>query len=203
MVFNFLLNRIFSKKQKYNTYQDYLDHQKEKTLDPQRREKWLGKEWESKLTGFNEVFQRHSDVLKTCRKAICIGARTGQEVKALRDLGIDAIGIDLVPHPPLVIEGDMHNIPFEDGSFDFAFSNCFDHSLHPDRFISEMERVTKPGGHALIQLQIGVSQDKYTETKVKSSSQVTKLFKQSKIVEDKQIPQNFAAMNWEILARKS
>ena len=29
----------------YQEYDDYVDHQKEKTLDPVRRKKWLGEEW--------------------------------------------------------------------------------------------------------------------------------------------------------------
>ncbi len=30
----------------YETYDDYVEHQKEKTLDPVRRKKWLGEEWD-------------------------------------------------------------------------------------------------------------------------------------------------------------
>ncbi|CAH2041072.1 unnamed protein product, partial [Thlaspi arvense] len=41
-------------------------------------------------------------------KALCIGARVGQEVEALRRVGVsDSVGIDLVPYPPLVLQGDF------------------------------------------------------------------------------------------------
>jgi len=186
----------------YKTYQDYLSHQKEKTLNPAKREKWLSEEWEIKLNGFREVFNRYNDILKTSKKALCLGARTGQEVQALRDMGIDAIGIDLVPYEPLVIEGDIHNIAFPDESFDFVFSNSFDHALHPDKVVSEIERVLKREGYALLQLQIGIYQDEYTETVIKTSAKVIHLFKHSSVIIDKEIPQNFAGMTWEILMRK-
>ena len=167
---------------KNNSYQDYLDHQKEKTLDPKRRAKWLGEEWSIKLNGFNEIFRQHKNLVSVCNNALCVGARTGQEVQALRDINIDAIGIDLVPHPPLVIEGDMHNMPFSNNEFDFVFSNCFDHSLYPEKFISETKRVLKPGGFVLFQFQVGIDLDKYTETFIFDSSDFTKWFDSSEIV---------------------
>src|SRR3546814_13796700 len=34
-------------KRRYASYDEYLAHQKTKTLDPIRREKWLGEEWRS------------------------------------------------------------------------------------------------------------------------------------------------------------
>jgi len=65
---------------------------------------------------------------------------------------MDAIGIDIVPYEPYVILGDIHNAPFEDASVDFVFTNIFDHSIYPQKFISEMQRVLKPGGHVLMHL---------------------------------------------------
>lgn len=187
---------------KYKSYKEYLAHQKEKTFNPEKRKKWLGQEWEIKLNGFKKVFGRYKNILKTCKKALCLGARTGQEVQALCDMGIDAIGIDLVPCEPLVMEGDIHNIPFSNESFAFVFSNVFDHALYPDKFISEIERVLKCRGYSLLQFQIEIQQDEYTEKIIKKSTEAIQLFKHSKVVIDKKIPQNFAAMNWEILMRK-
>ena len=54
----------------------------------------------------------------------------------------------------------------------------------------------------MLQLQIGIYQDEYTETVIKKSAEVIKLFKHSKVIIDKEIPQNFAAMTWEILMEK-
>ncbi len=34
--------------------------------------------------------------------------------------------------------------------FDFAFSNSFDHTPDPEKFLAEMQRVLKPGGILMI-----------------------------------------------------
>jgi glycosyltransferase involved in cell wall biosynthesis len=193
---------LLTGNKKYPKYEDYLRHQMEKTLDPIRREKWLGKEWGLKLGGFRQIFSGHQKVLATCKKALCLGARTGQEVEALREIGLEAIGVDLVPREPLVIRGDFHHLPFKEHSIDFIFTNSFDHALDPQRVASEIERVLKPGGYFLLHLQIGLAQDAYTETVIPRSRDVLRLFRNSKIVLDHRIHKNFAAMNWEILLKK-
>jgi len=55
-------------------------------------------------------------------------------------------GIDLVAFPPLVAEGDMHNLGFADGSFDVVYSNVVDHAYDLRRNLSEMSRVLRFGG---------------------------------------------------------
>ena len=142
-----------------NKYADYISLQKEKTTDPKRREKWLNQEWDLKLNGFERIFRENISVIG--RKCLCIGARTGQEVQALINLGKEAVGIDLVPCEPLVIEGDFHDLSFEDESFDFVFSNVFDHALYPDKFLQEINRVLSSTGVAILHLQTGGFNDKY------------------------------------------
>lgn len=181
-------------------YLDYLKKQKEKTLDPARRKKWLGEEWDLKIKEFKEIFTEYKFALKDCKNALCVAARTGQEVQALQDMGINAIGIDIVPCPTLVIEGDMHNIPYPDKSFDFVYSNSFDHSLYPDKFVREMERVARK--YILLQLQIGVTQDEYTATTINSSEEVIKLFNSFSVVANRQLPQPRLGMNWDLLLSK-
>jgi len=186
------------------SYDDYLRHQMTKTLDPERRVKWVegGIEWEEKLNGFYEIFNRYNDMLSNCETALCLGARTGQEVVALQERGINTIGIDLVPYPPYVERGDIHELSYEDNKFDFVYTNIFDHSLHPDKFCSEMMRVLTPGGHILINLQIDTHQDIYTETVLDGSHDVVNLMEGMEVVVDNAIPQNVHAMNWELLFRK-
>ncbi len=180
-------------------YPEYIALQKEKTLDPTNRKAWLGEQWDSKLRGFREVFDRHAGILANCGRALCVGARTGQEVQALRDMGVDAIGIDLVPCQPLVVEGDMHAIPFDDNRFGFVFSNAVDHALYPDKFVAELERVIGDGGHVLLQLLVKEPSDKYGVFYTEDAGYVTDLFRQCKVLVSGPIPRNFAAMDWEIL----
>lgn len=191
--------------EKYEKYSQYVEHQKEKTNDPVRRKKWLTTEWDLKLQGFKKIFSRcmEENVLVSGQKALCIGARTGQEVQALLDLGMDAIGVDLVGHDSLVLEGDMHELPFKNKEFDFVFSNVFDHALYPDKKCSEIERVLKNNGHALLQFQVGIDQDKYTETFVHNPIlDVIPHFNKSFPVYNRSVSRNFAGMNWEVLLKR-
>jgi SAM-dependent methyltransferase len=188
----------------YDNYGDYIEHQKEKTLDPKRREKWLGEEWELKLNGFSKIFGHTcKNILETEMRSLCIGARTGQEVVALKALGVDAVGIDLVPCEPHVIYGDMHNLDFDDESFDFIFTNVFDHSLSPDKMISEIERVLKPSGYFLLHMQLEQGSDEYAENEIDNvDADILPFFKETDVCVNRPIPRNFAGMNWEILTVK-
>lgn len=186
----------------YVSYDEYVDHQKEKTLDPHRKNKWLKDEWEVKVEGFKEVFNRNWEHISDKENALCLGARAGQEVKALQSLGIQAIGIDLVPFEPYTIEGDIHDLQFDSGAFDIVFSNIFDHSLYPDKFSSEIERVLQPGGIVILHLQIGEDLDEYTETYVYDPSVVIKLFANFDVLESRAIEHTFDPMDWEVVLEK-
>jgi len=53
------MNKIIMRREigkDYNTYEDYINHQKVKTTDPRRRELWLGKEWHMKIDIFKKCF---------------------------------------------------------------------------------------------------------------------------------------------------
>ena len=76
---------------------------------------------------------------------------------------MDAIGIDIVDYPPLVIYGDAHDIPFKHETFDFVFSNSLDHSIYPTKYLCEMQRVLKVGGYGLLHLQLTEDVDEYAE----------------------------------------
>jgi SAM-dependent methyltransferase len=146
------MNKIEIKE--YSSYEEYVSHQKSKAPHGSDLHKALskgGSSWDSDCSGFRQIFSNHKKLLASLNKGLCLGARTGQEVAVLQEQGLlDTIGIDLNDDPPLVIEGDVHDIPFTEASFDFIFSNIFDHVLYPDKFISEIERVLVPGGYCLL-----------------------------------------------------
>lgn len=198
---------IFNKKRivsthKYKNYQEYVEHQKSKTMQPERINKWLNEEWAVKLNGFKNIFERNADYIQGKQNALCLGARTGQEVKALRDIGISAIGIDLVPFEPYTIEGDIHNLQFREGEFDLVFTNIFDHSLYPEKFCSEMERVTQSGGVIMIHLQLGSDVDRYTETIVLKPNAVLEMFHNVEKLQSRRIKNTFDSMDWELILMK-
>ena len=203
---NIVYHNFFSPKfrvlRRHSDYESYVKKQKEKTLDQKRIAKWFGQEWNTKLEGFRVLFERNSEIIKEAKKCICLGARTGQEVAALHELGKDAIGIDLVEFPPLTIEGDIHKLSYKDSSFDFVFTNIFDHSLYPDKFVIEMERVCKSGGFILINIQLFNSGDDYSENIINDAKELINLFESSKLVYSRSINNTFDGMNWEVAMSK-
>jgi len=80
---------------------------------------------------------------------LCVGARYGIEMLAMREMGYSAsrvIGIDLYPRSDSVKRADMHRLPFSPASFDVIYSHhTLDHSLDPQRALKEMARVSRPG----------------------------------------------------------
>lgn len=193
---------------KYENYESYLNHQKEKTLDPDKRKKWLNEEWDLKIDGFKGEFEKIKDFLTEDKRCLCLGARTGQEVVALQQLGIkNAIGVDIVPHLPNVIEGDAHNLDFEDNSFDFVYSNIINYSIDPKKMISEVERVLSSNGIFFLQCYTGLSQDPYIVNKFNNPLyDICTLFDQSYCLAMNKANEdgspNFAGMNISIIFKK-
>ena len=138
----------------YESYAEYLAHQREKTTNPALRSK-LTARWPKDLRRFLAIFRRLDGTIPTGSRVLCLGARLGAEVAAMRQLRYDAIGVDLVANPPLVIHGDFHALPFPDDTFALAFSNSVDHVHDLGRFAAEDERVLRPDGHLLVVLPIG------------------------------------------------
>lgn len=78
---------------------------------------------------------------------LCLGARTGAEVKAAINIGYRrSVGVDLHPVGKGVIAGDWHRLPFADGAFPNAFSNSLDHCWSLEMLAEEVRRVLQPGG---------------------------------------------------------
>ncbi|XP_020177153.2 uncharacterized protein [Aegilops tauschii subsp. strangulata] len=169
----------------FRSYDDYLRHQLNKTLDPRLRRVWATRDWRRKVDAFARAFRalQAEGLLSNASRALCVGARLGQEVAALRLVGVpDAVGIDLAPAPPLVLRGDFHAQPFADGAFDFEFSNVFDHALYPDRFVAEIERTLRPGGVAVLHVAVHRRGDKYSANDLLDVDGLLALFRRSEVV---------------------
>lgn len=169
----------------FRSYDDYLKLQLNKTLNPHLRRVWATRDWGRKVAVFSRFFieLRESGFLSNTSRALCIGARMGQEVDALRAIGVaDSIGMDLVASEPLVIQGDFHSQPFQDHSFDFEFSNVFDHALYPDRFVREIERTLRPGGVCVLHVALTRRADRYSANDLYAVEGVTALFMDSDLV---------------------
>jgi SAM-dependent methyltransferase len=112
------------------TFDEYMKHQAEKTCDPSTVEK-INRHRAGRVEWFRNRFceiQRGN--------ALCLGARYGEEVEALRSLGFVARGIDLVERPPLVNYGDMNDpIP---QAYSLIYTNAFDHCWEPEQFLKNI-----------------------------------------------------------------
>lgn len=143
-------NRENFRFKKYDTYEEYVQHQKSK-LDRILEE---GEKHWFNQNNYDLTYRTHlRDRLKpylTNRglNVLCLAARLGTEVKAFIDLGCFAIGIDLNPglENHYVVVGDFHNIQYADKSLDIVFTNSFDHALYPEKILQEISRVLKPNG---------------------------------------------------------
>ena len=191
---------IFNRHKKY---QDYINKQLEKTLNPNKIKKWQGEEWQIKMDGFRHLFKRNEEFLQNKKNSICLGARTGQEVAVLRELGIDSIGIDLVEFPPYTIKGDIHNLEFDDEKFDLIFTNILDHSLYLEKFISEMERVCMKNGIIILNLQVNIPGDDYSENIINNTKPIIKMMKNSTLIRKIKIKNIFDIMNRELVFKKN
>ncbi|KAG5583097.1 hypothetical protein H5410_053724 [Solanum commersonii] len=169
----------------YTTYDTYIQKQLNKTLNPKLRKIWMTRDWDRKIQVFSKFFTdlKNENLLSDTSKVLCIGARMGQEVEAMKRIGVsDSIGMDLVPYPPLVMKGDFHNQPFDDRTFDLEFSNVFDHALFPVKFVSEIERTLKSGGVCVLHVSLSRRGDKYSANDLYSVEPLKKLFKRSELV---------------------
>ncbi|KAK1271393.1 hypothetical protein QJS04_geneDACA004210 [Acorus gramineus] len=190
-------------RRNYSTYDAYLHIQLNKTLNPSLRHLWTTRDWDRKVRVFSSFFRDllRLNLLIPSSRCLCVGARVGQEVQALISVGVpDAIGIDLVASPPLVVEGDFHRQPFEDERFDFEFSNVFDHALYPERFVAEIERTLKVGGIAAVHVAIGRRGDKYSANDLFSVDGLVGLFRVSEVVRVRRV--DGFGLDTEVVMRK-
>ena len=101
----------------------------------------------------------------TSKKVLLLGCGTGEESQLLGEYGaIDMVGIDLsqesirlaketYPNIEFAV-GDMHQLEFEDSSFDFVYSSLTIHySSKPGDVYKELFRILKPGG--AVQFSVG------------------------------------------------
>ena len=90
-------------------------------------------------------------------RVLDVGCGKGHVVKALSELGVEAVGIDLNPNAaevaviPWVQTMSATHLEFEDESFDAVVSFHAIEHIHPvDEVLREMARVIRPAGKVLL-----------------------------------------------------
>lgn len=104
------------------------------------------------------------------------------------------------PAPPLVIRGDFHAQPFANDTFDFEFSNVFDHALYPGRFVAEIERTLRPGGVAVLHVAVHRRGDKYSANDLLDVHGLVGLFRRSDVVRISKV--DAFGLDTEVILRK-
>jgi SAM-dependent methyltransferase len=79
---------------------------------------------------------------------LMIGPRTENEILLLKGLGYtNVVGLDLISYSPWVKLGDMHQMPFENNSFEVVICGwTISYSKEPERLAQEIVRVLRQGG---------------------------------------------------------
>jgi SAM-dependent methyltransferase len=90
------------------------------------------------------------ETLNADSKILVIGPRNENDLFSLVGLGFkmkNIRGLDLISYSPHIQLGDMHAIPFPDGSFDAVVCGwTLSYSATPEKAAQEITRVCKPGG---------------------------------------------------------
>jgi SAM-dependent methyltransferase len=135
----------------YASYEHYLRHQKGKTalMLHSKRERESLAEWDDY---FQEALRQSlagCTYLTRGTTVLCLGARSGAEVRTFIELGCFAVGIDLLPTPEnkYVLYGDFNDVQYADSSIDVIFTNALDHSNDMRQLAQEAYRILRPKGH--------------------------------------------------------
>lgn len=141
---------------KYKSYEKYIRHQSRKLDEGIRvkKKRFLPEKFNDNVRSFVLRFTEFRHFI-TGGKIVCLGARLGEEVVALRDMGFeDTIGVDINPgkNNQYVIECDFHKMPFKDNSFDLVFTNSLDHMWDLNILSKEISRVLKTGGKFIAEI---------------------------------------------------
>lgn len=141
-----------AKVRNYADYQSYLEHQSSKFKTMETR---LEGSFDRRANGFFNGFRKY-EFLEGLT-VICLGSRDGAEVHALRKMGLLAVGVD-IKYPEgseFTHYGDFHDIPYPDGVFGAAYTNCLDHIHSPQKFLSEIRRVLTGDGLLIVDMTLG------------------------------------------------
>ena len=85
---------------------------------------------------------------------LCVGCRNNDEIDYFRSKGAKSvIGIDLFSNSRNILVMDMHDMRFEDNSFDIIYSShSLEHAFNVKKAVNEFIRVARDGGTIIIEV---------------------------------------------------
>lgn len=143
--YNHLIKNISSDNVKYNIY---LKEQLKETLLKKRLRGQIRFDQIPLIDMLNSKYNFSGQSI------LCVGCRNTDEIKYFKKKGAsDVVGIDLYHISSDVIVMDMHELKFEDESFDVVYSrHSFEHAFDKNKAATEFIRVLKPGGVVVIEV---------------------------------------------------
>ncbi len=101
------------------------------------------------LTSIHYIFEHIGEL-----KVLCVGPRTESEIFMLMAAGFkpDNIrGLDLISYSDFIDVGDMHDMPYDDDTFDVVILGwVIGYSKDCKKVADEVVRVAKPGGYVAV-----------------------------------------------------
>lgn len=103
----------------------------------------------SRLYGTSDVLRSLAEFVSG--KILDVGAGSGKNKHLLLPHGESYTGMDIAPGPHIDVVGDVHQLPFPDGSFHTVVSTqVLEHVRKPWVIAQEISRVLAKDGHAII-----------------------------------------------------
>ncbi|KAK7301682.1 hypothetical protein RJT34_12553 [Clitoria ternatea] len=126
-----------------------------------------GKNWRRSVEYYVAVFRDliAEGSLSPDSHALCIDTPGGEEVLALREVGVvDSVGIFKKPSPPLILQGNGCRHPFSGDTFDFEFtrSGALERSPRPAEFAAEIGRTLRLGGFVAVHTAAETARDAFS-----------------------------------------
>ncbi|KAJ6835642.1 uncharacterized protein M6B38_331620 [Iris pallida] len=167
----------------YTSYEEYIKHQLNKTLNPRLRHLWATRDWDRKVRVFSSFFSalKSERLLSNSSKALCVGAASGRRSPRCAPSASSTPSASTSSLPSLVAEGDFHRQPFADGTFDFEFSNgSTTRSIRRGSWGDREDAA--PGGVCVLHLALERRGDKYSANDLFGVEGVLALFRDSELV---------------------
>jgi len=155
---------------RHRVYPDYDEYVERQSAKLESKEGWCRKVNQNNYICLLAVL-REAKVAKPGMSVLCLAARLGGEVRAYREMGCFAVGIDVNPGKDngYVVNGDFHQQQFADSSIDLVYLNCVDHAQDPYQVFMEIHRVLKPNGVFHFEIEKGYMEKSVDGAEVKMS----------------------------------
>jgi SAM-dependent methyltransferase len=139
----------------YRSYAQYLKHQQSK------RALILRSDYEEHFRNALRERLHRNGLVRPGTAALCLGARSGAEVKAFVDCGCFAVGIDVKPTPnnQYVLFGDFQQLQWPAGCVDVVYTNALDHAYDIAAVLGEVRRVLRRAGVFVVEAVRGAGED--------------------------------------------